>query len=687
MTDWFDLARLGRARDASGSVTSIQYKVADRVVCLDTWAAMRGVPPATAQTIDRKLRFGDDVWNTRGRRQEAAAARAELADLSRMAMAWWHIRLGWYERIVAKGVIQHPRGICFSDVYESEFVTEMRILGCHWKLPSKIAKAKTAQPKGSNSDSEADADDTDDPGKGSRATWYKGRNMALAELGAMYNDDKKPFRLVSRKNHSAYKECADCQRLRLAIEEALKLKRSHSVVTERKALLTEHLAIVYKDRATLDRIILSSQSEGYVMENADKCGDQCLYLPSSQRISADNVSRYQYRVALQANVYASKLYHLSLLLPNLTTGANFGLTTELCGLVRMIQLGEVTAATRKFMRGIDGGSENVNHASLGMNNYLCGPKTRRFDEVLQNRLQPGHSHHYLTDGLFSVIEGWCTGPGFAGCTTLVALMELLTKKLAEAAAYHDKVVEISILAVNFAFTKWFSGHLHMDKVSKIGDPLVWRHTWVESEQRVRTQYKYLISDVGSFDKDEWGPWVERCVPVNDPESGAIVMKTVLRSDPEGVQLIASWPEIGDFPGVEEWKPEEEWKCWKVFDGLSKWKFANPNEARTAHQFWDGMKQWHAGHPDAASFSIGTPLRVTPDILLPATPTLSWREMWNVVVLAPHSSRASDGASGSTDTSTTSTAGGGFLDPRSHAAEQVAERQRAQPRNTPWLHKA
>lgn len=185
-----------------------------------------------------------------------------------------------------------------------------------------------------------------------------------------------------------------------------------------------------RQRYVLETIIQKSNHEKYLVENADKCGDHCLYLPSSARVSSENVGKYQYRVSLQANVYAGKLFHLSILLPNLVTGENFGITSFLCGLVSMIQMGQVTSKTRFFMRGVDGGSENVNHASLGMNALLV--HLRRFDIVQQHRLPPSHSHIHLTDGTFSVIEEWLTGPGFAGCNTLSELIHHLQQKFAKA---------------------------------------------------------------------------------------------------------------------------------------------------------------------------------------------------------------------------------------------------------------
>lgn len=250
--------------------------------------------------------------------------------------------------------------------------------------------------------------------------------------------------------------------LRLDVKRAISAGSTADVIMGLKKKYAEHLRWMLKQRAVLESIIQKSNHEKYLVENSDKCGDQCLYLPSSARVSSKNVGKFRYRVSLQANVYAGKLFHLSILLPNLVTGENFGITSFLSGLVSMIQLKQVTRDTRFFMRGVDGGSENVNHASLGVNAFLV--HHRRFDVVQQHRLPPSHSHIHLTDGTFSVIEEWLTGNGFGGCNTLSELIEYLRRKFSKAKNYANKKVEINVLIANFAFNKWFNGHLNMNKV-------------------------------------------------------------------------------------------------------------------------------------------------------------------------------------------------------------------------------
>ena len=289
----------------------------------------------------------------------------------------------------------------------------------------------------------------------------------------------------------------------------------------RKVRYRDHLQWMLSQRRELEKILQLAGHEKHVVDQSDKCGDHCLVLPNcGPRVSSANVGLFKYRISLQANVYAGKLYHLSLLLPNLTTGANFGITSALTGLARMIQLGEVTPTTRTYWRGFDGGSENDNKWGLAFNSTLVGPTVRRFDVVQQHRLPPDHSHHYLTDGTFSVIEEWLTGAGFAGCATLGDLLAYLLKKFERATNFKNKRVEIKILVANFAFKKWFEGHLNHSHLSRIGDPLVWRHTWVAEESRVRVQYKYSLTDHDTFQRSEWGPWVEEEQAITDENGHA-----------------------------------------------------------------------------------------------------------------------------------------------------------------------
>ena len=255
-------------------------------------------------------------------------------------------------------------------------------------------------------------------------------------------------------------------------------------------------------------------NEQMLVENSDKCGDECLYVPTREkgRVMSHNAGLYKYRVSLQANVFGGKLFHLTLLLPNLKTGANFGITSFLTGLVRLIKSGEVTSGTKRHVfRGLDGDSANICNVGLAFNNTLA--HYRFFDSVQQHRLPPDHSHTWQTDGLFSVLEGWLLHEGFSGARTLHHLMTFLRHKFATSDAYKDQRIEINILLANFAFAKWFEGCIDSTALTRIKVPLVWKHSWNATTRTVVAQYKLALSDVATFDKDEWGPWIEKDVEV------------------------------------------------------------------------------------------------------------------------------------------------------------------------------
>ena len=352
-----------------------------------------------------------------------------------------------------------------------------------------------------------------------------------------------------------------------------------------------------------------------------------------------NTSKYQYRLSLQANVYAGKLYQLTLLLPSLVTGADFGITSYLSGLTRMFQLGEVTSSKRRLLRGMDGGSENVNFATLGMNSTLVKELHEgSINEIQQHRLPPDHSHYWITDGTFSVIEGWLCHDGFPGCATVWDLIEYLRSQFSKAANNKDKKVEISCLLVTFAFTKWFDGCINQDEINRIGQPLVWRHWWSEERKEVIVQYKMALSDEGSFEKDEWGPWVDAWVEHNDPQTGRVELVKVLRSDPRGVPLMHKYPNINVDPGVTEWLEDEKWKRGKVFADLARWEYSSLSsaDADVARNKWAALGSWHDSHQTSDTIVVGQPTLIDGDQL--PTPLLTWTEMWRVlkmhVVAAP-----------------------------------------------------
>eukprot|EP00965_Chrysotila_dentata_P038931 1293878-Pleurochrysis_carterae.AAC.1 len=73
---------------------------------------------------------------------------------------------------------------------------------------------------------------------------------------------------------------------------------------------------------------------------------------------------------MQASHIFGEMWELSLILPMLKTGANFGATTFLTSIVRLMRNNLLPAEKRRLVRASDGGSENVSfvmhalHATL-----------------------------------------------------------------------------------------------------------------------------------------------------------------------------------------------------------------------------------------------------------------------------------------------------------------------------------
>ncbi len=86
------------------------------------------------------------------------------------------------------------------------------------------------------------------------------------------------------------------------------------------------------------------------------------------------------------------------------------------------------------------------------------------------------------------------------------------------------------------------------------------------------------------------------VEVEDTATGELRAKTVLRSDPAGIDLLRSFPDIHDDPGVEDWMDFSEWKGKRIFDDVGKWTFNwNGDQHRPE---WQPLIACHSADPTA-----------------------------------------------------------------------------------------
>lgn len=181
---WFDAAR-SALRTSPGETPTLVFALGSQAVCWRSWGHFHGVNATTMQRIYDKVRRGEQQWSKDSTKVLHKMQRKLQADLTEASTSWWYIRLQYYEFRTKQGVIAHPRSIHWGNVYDLEFVPFMRLCGYNWTEPKKDTSSATCASKA-------------EEGRGSRATWYKGRTHALRRLG----DERlggKAFQFISRQ--------------------------------------------------------------------------------------------------------------------------------------------------------------------------------------------------------------------------------------------------------------------------------------------------------------------------------------------------------------------------------------------------------------------------------------------------------------------------------------------------------
>eukprot|EP00965_Chrysotila_dentata_P062755 2079113-Pleurochrysis_carterae.AAC.2 len=423
-TVWFDLAFACRVVVAN-EVTGIDFNIEGRRVCKGAFQAAYSIPATTMDNIVRRVFAGEHAWVTYAM-TATAKPRSDKPSLIRIATTWWLKTLRCYDIMPhLRGVIIHP--VCvWKEIYMNDFLSHAQEKGYMWSA---------------------------DPDKaGSNASWRAGKHEALrlyAEetYGSEY---RKPFRLIAPSYHSAFKECAECKRLRLAVASAISEGKDHSQIRRKKVLQKEHLDWFMAQRNELETLRQAGARDDTIFEQArartpmmitqqffahcylfmvcwcaralharacvqrctrmlcwraralracsvarfrarhillrlcwgaralratrgrsviyrllreplyfvlcssDKCGDDSFYTPGGRgRLSGANQSKYTHRISLQALHIFGKAWELSFSLPMLITGADFGCTSLLTSLVRMIMNGTLTNSKRRLVRGTD----------------------------------------------------------------------------------------------------------------------------------------------------------------------------------------------------------------------------------------------------------------------------------------------------------------------------------------------
>lgn len=101
---------------------------------------------------------------------------------------------------------------------------------------------------------------------GSMATWLDAKNKALQALANETYGPGPPYRLISRKDHSAYKECAQCRKLRLEVARLLKEGKDLLAIDAAKKEQAKHRDWYMTQREKLEAMRQSGLRNNTVFE-------------------------------------------------------------------------------------------------------------------------------------------------------------------------------------------------------------------------------------------------------------------------------------------------------------------------------------------------------------------------------------------------------------------------------------
>lgn len=113
-----------------------------------------------------------------------------------------------------------------------------------------------------------------------------------------------------------------------------------SEVRAKKEELSKHVQEMKAERVfAMELHREASGRSGWIFEYDDKCGSSFLHLPNCGSGSRDGDGKWKYRIGLQANLFIGVLNRMSIVPPCLKTGSNFGITSLLSALLRLVDLG------------------------------------------------------------------------------------------------------------------------------------------------------------------------------------------------------------------------------------------------------------------------------------------------------------------------------------------------------------
>jgi hypothetical protein len=424
------------------------------------------------------------------------------------------------------------------------------------------------------------------------------------------NGPVQMLKLVERPDHSNFSECTSCGTLRKALEQALADKATRSRLLELHKKQLEHVQEMHAERDVVRRF--RSEATDFSSVTAflvdDKLGShsQHLPMPPNERHRKDVATNYKYRESLMGTFYPGKGSFYFIVPPMLKTGGNFGCTSFIVSLCRLISNGRMTGV-RRLIRQTDSGSDNVSWVTFA----LCATLVKEgvFDQVDWMRIMPGHSHneadarHRQALGVFYPKKG--TGPG---CNSPLEFESSLNKGLRGIPGGYETLWQLA----SFDWAKWFGSSISSE-FGNYKDKRWWRFVRdyrVKDHGGVRVLYKDVLTDKATASRDEWKPF--DLVPGTELDPRYVTR-------PNGLRFMDRWPDTASDPGVEAfgkaaddtddsgnngWAQERVEKG--VLDTARKLEFT---ESQTAE--WRALFNFHKWHMTADSVPK-TPVKLSVD---------------------------------------------------------------------------
>jgi hypothetical protein len=518
---WRDLAMQAVSRSAADDTTQVRLLVdGEGPVCHGFWAQAYGIPaPARLLAAARagRLQGEAELADMFDGLHDAEDDDQNYSQRREDAINWWVDWLRLEDQMPNEETITH-RAVIWQAVYHEEYCIDM-----DWWSASKPL---------------------------SPTRWRACKIDALKMLSVEFYGEQPEqpgvplvdLKLKQRANHSNFGSCAKCTRDKG--KWTLVRRNRHAYGADELRQLRIDI-FKHAHECRLERRLAAQMFQdacgrsGVNAQYDDKCGSSYAHIPSPPggREDGDTATRYKYRTGLQGNLFVGELLRISIVPPNLRTGANFGCSAYLSGLLELKRMGLLAP---EQIRQTDSGPDNDAAATHAFHCSLIhwGAMKR----MAWIRLHPKHSHN-LADRynamIKEVVQPRSGASDQGGCNAPWDLDAVIQRALRT----QKGKVQLAWHLINFDFADFFKGCIpDFEKFSQFRyweyeyDPTLPEHGYV----RVRYRESILPTPEGE-------PALK---PYHIADDGSMSMK------PEGLMMMTHFPPLDSIPRKETWVPAE-----------------------------------------------------------------------------------------------------------------------------------